>query len=202
MVRTASTMLPLGTLAPDFSLPNFSLPDNGGKVVSRDDFRNHRGLLVIFMCNHCPYVKHVAPELVRLADEYQPKGIAVVGISSNDAGAYPDDAPDKMKEEAVAQGYRFPYLYDESQQIAQAYKAACTPDFFLFDSDLKLVYRGQLDDTRPKQGIPPNGHDLRAALDAVLNSLAIAEPQKPSVGCNIKWKAGAEPTYFNPAGTA
>ena len=197
MVRTASTMLPLGTIAPDFSLPDYD-----GKVVSRDDFRNHRGLLVIFMCNHCPYVKHVAPELVRLADEYQPKGIAVVGISSNDTEAYPDDAPDKMKEEAAAQGYRFPYLYDESQQVAQAYKAACTPDFFLFDSDLKLVYRGQLDDTRPKQGTLPNGHDLRAALDAMLNSLAIPELQKPSVGCNIKWKARAEPGYFNPAGTA
>lgn len=197
MVRTASTMLPLGTVAPDFSLPDYD-----GKVISRDDFRDHRGLLVIFMCNHCPYVKHVAPELVRLADEYQPKGIAVVGISSNDAEAYPDDAPDKMKQEAAAQGYRFPYLYDESQQVAQAYKAACTPDFFLFDSDLKLVYRGQLDDTRPKQGTVPNGNDLRAALEAVLNHQSVPEPQKPSIGCNIKWKAGAEPSYFNPAGTA
>ncbi len=197
MVRTASTMLPLGTEA-----PNFSLPDYDGKMVSRDDFRNHRGLLVVFMCNHCPYVKHVAPELARIADEYQSKGVAVVGISSNDAEAYPDDAPDKMKREAAAQGYRFPYLYDESQQVAQAYNAACTPDFYLFDSDLKLVYRGQLDDTRPKQGTIPNGSDLRAALDAVLSNQAIPEPQKPSVGCNIKWKVGAEPSYFNPAGTA
>lgn len=197
MVRTASTMLPLGTEA-----PNFSLPDFDGKMVSRDDFRDRRGILVVFMCNHCPYVKHVAPELARLANDYLAKGVAVVGISSNDAEAYPDDAPDKMKQEAATQGYRFPYLYDESQQVAQAYNAACTPDFFLFDSALKLVYRGQLDDTRPKQGILPNGKDLRAALDAMLGNQAIPGPQKPSVGCNIKWKVGAEPTYFNPAGTA
>lgn len=197
MVRTASTMLPLGTEA-----PNFSLPDFDGNMVSRDDFRDRRGLLVIFMCNHCPYVKHVAPELARLANEYLAKGVAVVGISSNDAEAYPDDAPDKMKQEAATQGYRFPYLYDESQQVAKAYNAACTPDFFLFDSALKLVYRGQLDDTRPKQGILPNGKDLRAALDAMLGNQTIPGPQKPSVGCNIKWRVGAEPTYFNPAGTA
>lgn len=191
MVRTASTMLPLGTEA-----PNFSLPDYDGKLVARDDFRGKRGLLVIFMCNHCPYVKHVAPELARLADEYQAKEIAVVGISSNDVEAYPDDAPDKMKEEARAQGYNFPYLFDEQQQVAQAYKAACTPDFYLFDSDFRLVYRGQLDDTRPKQGTAPTGSDLRAALDALLGDQAMPELQKPSIGCNIKWKRGAEPEYF------
>ena len=195
MVRTASTMLPLGTEAPDFSLVDYD-----GKRVTREDFRGQRGLLVIFMCNHCPYVKHVAPELSRLADEYQSKGIAVVGINSNDTEAYPDDAPDKMKEEAQAQGYHFPYLFDEQQQVAQAYKAACTPDFYLFDSDFRLVYRGQMDDTRPNQGVAPNGHDLRSALDALLNNAAIPAAQKPSIGCNIKWKSGAEPEYFNATG--
>lgn len=197
MVRTASTMLPLGTEA-----PNFSLPDFDGKTVSRDEFRGSQGLLVIFMCNHCPYVKHVAPELARLADEYMKKGIAVVGISSNDIATYPEDAPDKMKQEAAAQGYHFPYLVDESQAVARAYRAACTPDFFLFDSHMKLVYRGQLDDTRPKQDTPPNGRDLRSALDALLAGKPIPEPHKPSIGCNIKWKSGAEPEYFDPAGTA
>ncbi len=197
MVRTASTMLPLGTAAPDFSLPDYD-----GKVVSRDDFRGKRGLLVIFMCNHCPYVKHVAPELARLADEYQPRDVAVVGISSNDAVAYPDDSPEKMKQEAAEQGYRFAYLYDESQAMAQSYRAACTPDFFLFDQDFKLVYRGQLDDTRPKQGVPPNGADLRAAIESMLAAHPLSAQQRPSVGCNIKWKSGCEPAYFNPSGTA
>ncbi len=197
MVRTASTMLPLGTLAPEFSLP-----DTDGMIVSRDDFRNRRGLLVVFMCNHCPYVKHVAPELARIADEYQQLGIAVVGISSNDATTHPDDAPALMKVEASEQGYRFPYLYDESQAVAQRYMAACTPDFFLFDASLQLVYRGQMDDTRPKQGAAPTGKDLRAALDALLAGQAIASEQRPSIGCNIKWKTGHEPSYFNPAGTA
>jgi peroxiredoxin len=188
-------MLPLGTEAPDFSIPDYN-----GQVISRDDFRGKRGLLIVFMCNHCPYVKHVAPELAKLADEYQSRDIAVVGISSNDASAYPEDAPDKMKQEAADQGYHFPYLYDESQQVAHAYKAACTPDFFLFDANFQLVYRGQLDDTRPKQGTLPNGSDLRAALDALLNQQPIPALQKPSIGCNIKWKTGAEPDYFNPAG--
>lgn len=197
MVRTASTMLPLGTTAPDFSLP-----DCEGNSVSRDDFRGKRGLLIVFMCNHCPYVKHVAPELARLTKEYHAKGIASVGISSNDVDAYPDDAPDKMREEAAAQGYEFPYLFDASQAVAKAYHAACTPDFYLFDDQLKLVYRGQLDDTRPKQDVAPNGKDLRAALDALLAHSPIPEPQKPSIGCNIKWKAGAEPEYFNPQGSA
>jgi peroxiredoxin len=197
MVRTASTMLPLGTLAPDFSLP-----DTNGENVCRDDFRGKQGLLVIFMCNHCPYVKHVAPELARLSDEYQTQGVAVVGISSNDAVAYPDDSPEMMKREAAEQGYHFPYLYDESQAVAQAYKAACTPDFYLFDDQLKLVYRGQLDDSRPKQGSQPDGKDLRAALDAMLAGSTVPDSQKPSIGCNIKWKSGAEPAYFNAAGSA
>ncbi len=197
MVRTASTMLPLGVEAPDFSLP-----DTSGKTISRDDFRGKCGLLVVFMCNHCPYVKHVAPELARLADEYQAKGVAVVGISSNDIAAQPDDSPEMMKREAAIQGYHFPYLYDATQQVAKSYRAACTPDFYLFDEDFKLVYRGQMDDTRPQQGVPPDGSDLRAALEALLAKRSIPEPHKPSIGCNIKWKSGAEPEYFNPAGTA
>lgn len=190
-------MLPLGTTA-----PNFSLVDTHGRSVSRDDFRGQSGLLVVFMCNHCPYVKHVAPELSRLADEYQAKKIAVVGISSNDVEAEPDDSPEKMKQEAVTQGYRFPYLFDATQAVAKSYHAACTPDFYLFDADFKLVYRGQMDDTRPKQGSTPNAADLRNALDALLAGRTIPAQQKPSIGCNIKWKQGAEPDYFNPAGTA
>ena len=197
MVRTASTMLPLGTAA-----PNFSLPDYDGKMWSLDDFRGHRGLLVVFMCNHCPYVKHVAPELARLADDYHARGIAVIGISSNDIVAHPDDSPEMMKQEALERGYHFPYLYDETQQVAVAYHAACTPDFYLFDANMHLAYRGQLDDTRPKQEQSPNGKDLRQALDALLAGEQIPEPQKPSIGCNIKWKTGAEPEYFNAAGTA
>jgi len=189
-------MLPLGTPAPDFSLP-----DTEGRSVSRDDFRGQRGLLVIFMCNHCPYVKHIAPELARLADEYQAKEVAIVGISSNDAAAYPDDSPEMMKQEAAQQGYHFPYLYDATQAVARSYKAACTPDFYLFDADFKLVYRGQLDDTRPQQGAEPHGADLRAALDGLLAGQAIAEPHKPSIGCNIKWLPGAEPDYFSAAGS-
>jgi peroxiredoxin len=197
MVRTASTMLPLGTAAPDFQLPDYD-----GKTVSLEQFRGGKGLLVVFMCNHCPYVKHVAPELAKIADEYQQRGVAVVGISSNDIATHPDDAPDQMKIEAAKQGYRFPYLYDADQSVAKAYRAACTPDFFLFDADLKLVYRGQMDDTRPKQGATPHGKDLRSALDATLAGHEVPQPQRPSIGCNIKWKSGAEPEYFNPAGVS
>lgn len=195
MVRTASVMLPLGTSAPDFRLPDYN-----GKIVSRDDVRGEKGLLVVFMCNHCPYVKHVAPVLAKLADEYQARGIGMVGISSNDASAYPDDAPEQMKVEAAQQGYHFPYLYDESQEVAQSYRAACTPDFYLFDENLKLVYRGQMDETRPKQGSQPTGKDLKAALDALLAGQPQPQPQHPSIGCNIKWKPGREPEYFNAAG--
>ena len=197
MVKTASVMLPLGTEA-----PNFQLPDYDGRMVSRDDFRGKKGLLVIFMCNHCPFVKHVAAQLAQIGDEYQPKGVAVVGISSNDITSHPDDAPDKMKLEAAQQGYRFPYLYDETQSVAQSYRAACTPDFYLFDGQFKLIYRGQLDETRPKQGSVATGKDLRAALDALLAGQAQPQPQRPSIGCNIKWKAGKEPEYFNPAGVS
>jgi peroxiredoxin len=191
MVRTASTMLPLGTSAPDFSLINVD-----GQVVSRDDFAGAEALLVVFMCNHCPYVKHVADELARLAAEYQPQGVAIVGINSNDASSYPQDSPEQMVHEAEARGYTFPYLFDETQDVARQYRAACTPDFFLFDGDQRLVYRGQMDDSRPDSGIPVTGADLRAALDAVLAGRAVPEQQKPSLGCNIKWKQGHEPDYF------
>jgi peroxiredoxin len=191
MARTPSTMLPLGTAAPDFSLPNID-----GRTVSLADFKDAKGLLVVFMCNHCPFVKHVAPELARLAKDFQPRGLAVVGISSNDVTSFPDDSPAKMAEESKSRGYKFPYLYDESQAVAKAYRAACTPDFFLFDKSRRLAYRGQLDSSRPDSGIPLTGADLRAAIDAVLAGNAPSADQKPSIGCNIKWKAGNEPDYY------
>lgn len=191
MVRTASTMLPLGTKAPDFALP-----DTNGKIVRLADFDGAKALLVIFLCNHCPYVKHIADNLARITKEYIAKGVAVVGINSNDATAYPDDSPVKMKEEVAARGYAFPYLYDETQETAKAYRAACTPDFFLFDADRKLVYRGQLDDSRPSNGLPVTGKDLTAAVEAVLAGKPVPAEQKPSLGCNIKWKPGHEPEYF------
>ncbi len=190
MALTPSTMLPLGTPA-----PNFSLPDTSGKTVSRDDFTQAKGLLVIFMCNHCPYVKHVREEIARLGKEYEDKGIAVAGINANDVGTYPDDSPENMAKEAAAVGYTFPYLYDETQEIAKAYRAACTPDFFLFDGERKLVYRGQLDDSRPGNDVPITGKDLRAALDLVLAGQPVPEDQKPSLGCNIKWKQNNAPDY-------
>lgn len=193
MVRTLSTMLPLGTEAPDFSLA-----DTNGNLVSLSDFQSAKGLLVIFMCNHCPYVKHIAEGLKTLTDEYIAKGIAVVAISSNDAANYPDDSPEKMKEEKLACGYSFPYLYDATQAVAKAYHAACTPDFFLFDAQHHLVYRGQMDDSRPKTDKPVTGADLRAALDALLAGKPPVDKQTPSLGCNIKWFEGSEPTYFNP----
>lgn len=191
MVKTASTMLPLGTRAPGFSLPNVD-----GKTVSLADFAAHKGLLVVFMCNHCPFVVHIRSELAKFAREYQAKGIGIVGINSNDAANYPSDAPDKMAAEAKAAGYSFPYLYDADQAVAQAYKAACTPDFFLFDGDLALTYRGQFDDSRPSNGKAVTGADLRAACDAVLANGTVLVTQKPSIGCNIKWKPGCEPAYF------
>jgi peroxiredoxin len=191
MVRTASTMIPLGTTAPDFSLP-----DTDGSTVSPRDFQGKKGLLVVFLCNHCPYVKHVADELKRIGDDYLPKGIAVVGISSNDVENHPDDSPEKMKEEKELRGYAFPYLFDPTQETAKAYHAACTPDFFLFDGNHKLVYRGQLDDSRPGNGKPVTGADLRRALDNLLAGGAPLERQVPSMGCNIKWIEGSEPEYF------
>jgi len=196
MVKTASTMLPLGTKAPDFSLTNAV----NGKKVSLRDFEGKRALLVIFMCNHCPFVKHIAEGLAAFANEYQPKGLAIVGISSNDFQAFPDDAPEKMADEARARGYSFPYLVDATQEVAKLYRAACTPDFYLFDAQRKLIYRGQFDSSRPQSGIPVTGEDMRRAVDAVLAGQAIPIEQKPSIGCNIKWKASQEPEYFNPAG--
>ena len=188
MVLTASRMPELGMNAPDFALP-----DTDGKQVSLSDFRDAPGLLVMFICNHCPYVKHVKPELARLAAEYQKRGAAIVGINSNDVASHPDDSPENMKREKAAFGYTFPYLYDETQRIARAYRAACTPDFYLFDRDRRLAYRGQLDDSRPGSGVPVTGRDLRAALDAVLAGKPARADQKPSMGCNIKWKPGSSP---------
>jgi len=188
MVLTPSNMLPLGTRAPAFSLPGVD-----GTVYSLSDFKDAKALLVMFICNHCPYVKHVADELARLGRDYQDKGVGIVAINSNNVETHPDDSPEKMQEEVVARGYTFPYLYDESQDVAFAYRAACTPDFFLFDENRTLVYRGQLDDSRPGNDEPVTGADLRAAIDAVLADAPVPEPQKPSIGCNIKWKPGNEP---------
>lgn len=185
MALTASTMLPLGTIAPDFSLP-----DTEGRTVSLADYAGSKAYLVMFICNHCPYVKHVAAELTRLGRDYMPRGVAVLAINANDPLKYPDDSPANMKKEKRAQGYPFPYLFDESQEVARAYAAACTPDFFVFDAAKKLVYRGQLDDSRPNSGQPVTGKDLRAALDAVLAGKPVSKEQRPSAGCNIKWKTG------------
>ena len=191
MVLTPSTMLPLGTKAPAFSLPNVD-----GRTVSLDDFQGAPAYLVMFICNHCPYVKHVATELARLARDYQAKGVAVIAINSNDVSAHPADSPEQMVHEVESREYTFPYLFDETQAVAQAYKAACTPDFYIFDKAQKLAYRGQLDSSRPDSGIAVTGRDLRAALDAVVAGQAAPTDQKPSIGCNIKWKPGHEPAYF------
>ena len=191
MAATPSTMLPLGTEAPSFSLPE---PADGA-TVTLEDAAGEKGTVVMFICNHCPFVKHVQDELVRFAADYQPKGIAVVAISSNDVSSHPDDRPEKMAEEKAQAGYPFPYLYDETQEVAQAYRAACTPDFFLFDGDRQLVYRGQLDDARPGNDAPNDGRDLRAAADALLAGAGPPEDQRPSIGCNIKWKPGNAPDY-------
>lgn len=191
MVLTASTMLALGAGA-----PSFVLPDTSGNTVRLEDFKGAAGLLVMFLCNHCPYVKHVQEELTALGHAYMAKGIAMVAISSNDADAYPDDSFVRMGEEARRAGYPFPYLYDKTQEVARAYHAACTPDFFLFNRDLELVYRGQLDDARPGKPVPVTGRDLRRALDALLAGHPISPEQKPSMGCNIKWLPGNAPIYF------
>lgn len=188
MVRTASTMLPLGTPAPDFSLP-----DTEGNTVSLADFKDAKALLVVFMCNHCPYVKHIRSELVRLGREAEARGYLMLGINSNDATRYPDDSPEAMRAEIDTYGYTFPYLVDEDQTVARAFHAACTPDFFLFDGDRRLVYRGQLDDSRPANDRPLTGADLRAALEAVLAGQPVDPDQRPSVGCSIKWKPGNAP---------
>ncbi len=191
MVKTASTMLPLGTSAPDFTLPNVD-----GRNVSLKDFKGAKGLLVAFLCNHCPFVVHIRSEFAQFAREYQARGLAVVAISSNDATAFPADGPEQMKTEATSAGYSFPYLYDQSQATAKAYRAACTPDLFLFDGKQHLVYRGQFDDSRPSNGLPVNGSHLRSACDAMLAGQTIQDGQRPSIGCNIKWRPGNEPNYF------
>jgi peroxiredoxin len=191
MALTPSTMLPLGTLAPDFRLIG-----TDGEIVALEQFRGASALLIIFLCNHCPYVKHVRQGLAQLAREYQEQGVAVVGINSNDAVAYPADNLEMMAVEKEQVGYTFPYLFDESQDVAKAYNAACTPDFYVFDRDFRLVYRGQMDSSRPGNSVPVTGQDLRAALDAVLAGQPLDQDQRPSIGCNIKWKPGNEPSYF------
>ena len=191
MALTPSTMLPLGTSAPDFQLP-----DPGGKHFSLASFKDKPALVVVFMCNHCPYVKHLRAGLAQAALDYAPRGAGFVAINANDAKNYPDDSPAKMTAEAQAAGYVFPYLVDEAQAVAKAYHAACTPDFFLFDRGRRLVYRGQFDASRPGNGIPVTGKDLRAALDAELAGVPPSTLQSPSMGCNIKWKRGNEPAYF------
>ncbi|MDG4553341.1 MAG: thioredoxin family protein [Candidatus Competibacter sp.] len=191
MAQTASTMLPLGTPVPDFSLPEPAT----GKTVTLADFHDAQALLVMVICNHCPFVKHIRQGLIRFALDYRARGLAIVAISANDAANYPDDSPAKMAEEAKTFGYPFPYLHDESQAVAKAYRAACTPDFFLFDAGRKLAYRGQFDGSRPGNDVPVTGSDLRAAADALLAGQPVSAAQRPSIGCNIKWRVGNEPDY-------
>lgn len=191
MALTASTMLSLGTPAPDFHLPDVV----SGQTISLSTFADKKALLVMFICQHCPFVKHVKKELAQLGKDYINNGLAIVAISTNDAKNYPDDAPESLKAMAIELDFNFPFCYDESQETAKAYTAACTPDFFLFDAKHQLVYRGQLDESRPSNGKPVTGVDLRAAVDAVLADKPVAGEQKPSIGCNIKWKPGNEPSY-------
>src|SRR5262245_37547759 len=186
-----STMLALGTKAPEFELPDVTT----GRTVSLSDFEDKPALLLMFICRHCPYVRHVRTELARLGHDFADSGLGIVAISSNDIHAYPEDAPESLAEEAREAGYVFPYLFDETQEVAKAYTAACTPDFFLFDEDRALVYRGQFDDSRPSNGLPVTGRDLRAAIDAVLSGGLVAKDQRASIGCGIKWRAGNEPAY-------
>ena len=184
MSLTPSNMLPLGTKAPDFKLPDVV----SGDTLSLNELKGEKGTVIMFICNHCPYVKHVNEEIVRVANDYHVLGFSFIAISSNDVKNYPQDAPDKMLENARENDYPFPYLYDESQDVARAYKAACTPDFYVFNAELVLEYRGQLDDSRPKNGIPLSGRSLREALDAIFNNREVYKDQKPSMGCNIKWR--------------
>jgi len=193
MAAVESTMLELGTKAPDFSLKDVIT----GKNVSLSDYKGNKAFLVMFICNHCPYVKNIKEGLVQYAADYLPRGVGIVAISSNDVDNYPDDSPENMKKDAEKFGYPFPYLFDESQEVAKNYRAACTPDFFLFDENMKLQYRGQFDDSRPGIDIPVTGKDLREATDQVLAGEEIPEDQVPSIGCNIKWKKGNVPDYFN-----
>ncbi len=191
MVLTQSQMLELGNVA-----PSFRLPDPAGKLHTLEDNVGASGYLVMFLCNHCPYVKHVRHEVATLAREYQARGIAIFGINSNDVEHYPDDSPANMAREAKNLGYTFPYLFDESQEVAKRYRAACTPEFYLFDSERRLVYRGRFDASRPGNQIPVDGSDLRAALDALLAGKTVSPNQIPSIGCNIKWKPGNAPEWF------
>ena len=190
MAETPSTMLALGT-----EVPSFSLPDLDGKIVGDRDVRSAQALVVAFLCPHCPYVKHVRQAFVQLAKDYQPRDVAIVAINSNDASAYPEDDAAGMAREASAAGFSFPYLHDEGQHVAQAFRAACTPDFFVFDRERRLAYRGQFDGSRPNSATPVTGADLRGALDALLAGSPVPSPQRPSVGCNIKWKPGNAPGY-------
>ena len=192
MVLTPSTMLALGTTAPDFQLPEVVSAD----TISLATFAGKKALLTMFICKHCPYVQHVQQELARIGKDYADKDLGIVAISSNDVDEHPDDAPDQLKAMAEELGFAFPFCYDESQETARAYSAACTPDFFLFDSDRRLIYRGQLDDSRPENSKPVTGGDLRIAIDATLAGQPADSDQKPSLGCNIKWKRGNEPQYF------
>ena len=193
MVRTPSNMAPLGMKAPPFLLTDVRT----GRSVSRDDFRDGTGLLVMFICNHCPFVTHLSRALADFGREYEERGLGIVAISSNDPVTHPDDGPEEMKGEAETIGYTFPYCFDATQGVAKAYQAACTPDFFLFDGTLRLAYRGQFDGSRPSNGIDPTGKDLRAAADAVLEGREPAPDQTPSVGCNIKWKPGNQPAWLS-----
>ena len=194
MVLTSSMMLALGTKAPDFQLPDVV----SGETISLDNFKNQKGLLVMFICRHCPYVQHVKYELARFGKDFTGIDLGIVAISANDVKQYPEDAPEKLREMSQELGFTFPFCYDESQEVAKTYTAACTPDFFLFDQKRELVYRGQLDDSQPGDGKPVTGQDLRTAIDAVLAGNPISGEQKPSIGCNIKWKQGNEPIYFRP----
>jgi peroxiredoxin len=191
-MAATSTMLALGTEAPDFALPDVV----SGEMVSLSDYSDKTGVLVMFICNHCPYVKHVRTELAQIGKDYADSGIGIVAISANDPGVSPGDSPELMKEEAQTQGYVFPYLFDESQEVAAAYTAMCTPDFFLFGPDRKLVYRGRMDESRPDSGIPVTGKELRAAMDAVIAGDTVSVEQYPSMGCSIKWSEGRQPAYF------
>lgn len=195
MVATPSTMLPLGTHAPDFHLPDLE-----GNDISPHAFEGAPALLVMFICNHCPFVIKIRKALAHFAFEYRDKGLAIIAVNANDAGAYPEDNPEKMQQIAREEGFVFPYVFDATQDIAKAYHAACTPDFFLFDRDRKLVYRGQFDDSRPGNDLPVTGADLRRATDAALAGKPVPEPHKPSIGCNIKWRPGNEPEYFGGRG--
>lgn len=192
MAMTPSTMLPLGSPAPPFRLP-----DPQGKTVALEDFSGAPALLVMFICNHCPFVKHVRQALATLGKDLQARGVAVVAINANDVEHYPDDSPEQMAREAREAGYTFPYLFDETQEVARAYRAACTPEFYLFDEGRRLVYRGQMDDSRPGSAAPPTGRDLRAAVDALFAGKPVPVEQKPGIGCNIKWRPGNEPDYFH-----